>query len=185
LAWRRQSTDGVDIELVRKEEVEMTETKLNLRVAAIFQQRARVLLHRSVLDDFWSLPGGRIQLMEDSQTAILREMKEELGIEVKVERLMWVVENFFVYDDTPFHEIAFYYLLHFPAESVYLQQESFPGVERDFNQAGVDLQLEFRWFHLNELSDLELYPSFLRTDLTALPDRPTHIIHTDPRRLLK
>ena len=39
----------------------------------------RILLHRADYEDFWSLPGGRVEMLEDSREALRREMLEELG----------------------------------------------------------------------------------------------------------
>jgi ADP-ribose pyrophosphatase YjhB (NUDIX family) len=37
------------------------------------------LLHRSEIDDFWSLPGGRTRLFESARDALRREMRAELA----------------------------------------------------------------------------------------------------------
>ena len=80
--------------------------KFNFRVAAVAVQKDRVLLHRTEVDDFWSLPGGRIRAGESSASALHRELREEMSIEVSIGRLIWIVENFFEYDSQPFHEVG-------------------------------------------------------------------------------
>src|SRR3954449_8179577 len=84
----------------------------NFRVAGVLLDRTgeRVLIHRAPSEPFWTLPGGRVELMEPASEAFKREMLEELGADVQVERLLWVVENFFPYDGKRWHEIAFYFL---------------------------------------------------------------------------
>ena len=73
--------------------------------------RAYVLLSRAELDPFWALPGGRIEPGEMSDCALLRELAEELGAsEVRLGRLIWVVENRFPHRGQHFQEIGFYYL---------------------------------------------------------------------------
>ncbi len=49
------------------------------RTAAVAIDCSRVLLHRSELDDFWALPGGRVEVLENLQDAIVREMRQEIG----------------------------------------------------------------------------------------------------------
>ncbi|MBA7708452.1 GDP-mannose mannosyl hydrolase [subsurface metagenome] len=43
----------------------------------------------------WALPGGRVQKDETLQHAVLRKAKEELGIEVKIDKQLQVNEAFF------------------------------------------------------------------------------------------
>src|SRR6185437_5388313 len=58
--------------------------------AVIVDERQQVLLcHRSDIDR-WNLPGGRVEPGETPWQALVREVKEEVGIEVVVERLAGV-----------------------------------------------------------------------------------------------
>lgn len=43
--------------------------------------------------DIWMVPGGAIEEGESSLEAAVREVKEETGIEVKIEHLIWHVEE--------------------------------------------------------------------------------------------
>jgi len=42
---------------------------------------------------FWSLPGGRVEFMERVEDAVVRELKEELGIETEIESLLCVTNH--------------------------------------------------------------------------------------------
>jgi ADP-ribose pyrophosphatase YjhB (NUDIX family) len=41
----------------------------------------------------WSLPGGRAEAGESFATAVVREMREETGLDVAVERLLYLAER--------------------------------------------------------------------------------------------
>lgn len=43
--------------------------------------------------DHWSIPGGKVEPMERIEDAIIRELKEELGIDVEIERLLCVTNH--------------------------------------------------------------------------------------------
>ncbi len=148
--------------------------RFNYRVVGIAFDGDRVLLHRWEKDDFWALPGGRGELLEPAQTTLAREMREELRVDIHVERLVWVVENFFEHDDHRYHELAFYFLMTFPADCyVYSKQEPFFSEDDG-------VTITFQWFGLDELADLQLYPTFLKAGLLSLPPSTQHIVHKDP-----
>lgn len=47
----------------------------------------------------WEFPGGKIEINETPQQALIREIKEELDVQIEVQRLIDTVE----YDYTSFH----------------------------------------------------------------------------------
>ncbi|MGG3573887.1 NUDIX hydrolase [Bacillus gobiensis] len=140
----------------------------NYRVAGILIKNGHVLLHKDVNDKHWALPGGRVEITEESQSSIKREFREELGIDIKVDRLLWVVENFFEYDRRSFHEIGFYYNILSDENSLLVDKESFYGVEGE--------RLVFKWMPIEKLEEVALYPEFLRTALNNLPKNPEHFV---------
>ncbi len=142
------------------------------RVVGVALDRDRVLLHRTDDMNFWALPGGRAELLEPSPQTLVREMQEELGVDVKVDRLLWLAENFFVYGPRQFHELGFYFLMHLPPDSPLRDQASFLGQEGD-------LRIYFEWHPVATLESIALYPTFLRTGLKSIPTNIVHIIHTD------
>jgi mutator protein MutT len=153
---------------------EKENNRFNYRVVGIAVHENSVLLHRAEGEDFWTFPGGRAEFGETAEQTLRREMREEIGIEVEVVRLLWLVENFFNYEGKDWHEIAFYFLMRFPPGCKYLVQHSFQG-EEDW------MKLTFQWFPQQPevLSSLPLLPSFLQTAVCKLPDSVQHVIHYD------
>lgn len=142
------------------------------RVVGVALDRDRVLLQRAFTDDFWALPGGRAELLEPSPQTLIREMQEELGVEVQIDRLLWVAENFFVHQGQAHHELGLYYLMHLPAASPLRDQIRFEGQEGD-------LTMICEWFPIETLEQVHVFPTFLRTGLKDLPTSPVHIVHRD------
>jgi 8-oxo-dGTP pyrophosphatase MutT (NUDIX family) len=147
--------------------------RFNLRAVAIIVHGDHVMLHRLDKDAFWSLPGGRVEPGERAEDAVVREMREELGVAVVVERTVCVVENFFAYGAKRHHEIGFYFLTVLDAESPVLDV----SVEHyGFEQ---DKRITFKWFARARLADVDVRPSFLRELLAGDLDKMDHIVHHD------
>lgn len=58
---------------------------------------------------FHRLVGGSVELGELSVDAVVREISEELGTILREPRLLGVLENLFVYEGAPGHEVVFLY----------------------------------------------------------------------------
>lgn len=140
------------------------------RTAGVAIHEDHVLLMHALSADFWIVPGGRVDVLETSEQSLIREMQEELSTEVKIERLLWMVENLFEYQRQYWHELATYYLVTLPEGSLLLEQDEFIGDENGFDAL-------YRWHPLSTLADLTIYPTFLKETLLDLPETPQHIIH--------
>lgn len=148
--------------------------RFQCRVAGIAVDEGRVLLHHADFEDFWTFPGGRAELSEPLAAGLRREMQEELETEVIVERLLWVVENFFTYDGKAYHELGFYFLMTLPPDSP-IRAATAPFVREDGTT-----QLIFQWHPIEVLERMRLFPAFLRRALRALPQATTHVVeHAD------
>jgi len=64
--------------------------------AIVVDAAGRLLLVRRAHDPgagLWSVPGGRVEVGEDDATAVVREVREETGLEVAVGRHVGTVER--------------------------------------------------------------------------------------------
>ena len=53
------------------------------------------MLEKSSELDFYTFDGGRVKINEDTNTAIRREINEELGLKNISPKLMYIAENHF------------------------------------------------------------------------------------------
>lgn len=146
-----------------------------VRTVGVAIHNEQVLLHRAVHDTWWSLPGGRIELHESSSDALMREMREELGVEVVLLRLLWVQERFFS-SSQRHHSIQFYYLMQVPEALFPERAPTFMSPQSN------DTPLLFQWYPLAQLDALPmpLYPAILRVMLRQLPETVVHLIVSSP-----
>ncbi|MBX0358248.1 NUDIX hydrolase [Halobacillus sp. Nhm2S1] len=140
--------------------------RFNYRAAGILIENEHVLLHKQVNDTYWALPGGGIELGEASEDTIVREMEEELGYTVEVERTVWMAETFFEHRGDDMHEVALYYLLH-TEEAIY-REGSFHGLEGE--------RLIYQWIPLADLKEIDVRPPFLGKALRNVPCETSHLI---------
>ena len=106
--------------------------------------------------------GGAIQVNETTEDAVVREVKEELGVTSKAGPLAFVVENRFEQAGVHFHNIEFHYLVD-------LLEDAPLTVQEDARQ------LPCRWIALNQLHTVPLKPGFLKIVLPEWDGQLRHI----------
>ena len=149
--------------------IKATAGKFNYRVAAMIVHEAHILVMQDegILHDY--LPGGRVHLHEPAETALSRELREELDIDLPPHQLTFIAESFFTIDSTRYHEMCLYFLMEAPPELL-IRGDRFTRVE------GNEVH-HFRWVNFEELRHLSFYPIFLKERIFTLPDHPEFITH--------
>ncbi len=114
----------------------------DIRYQGAIMRDGRVLLirhlHHSDGRTYWLFPGGGIEPGETEHECVCREMREETGLEVKVERLVF---------DEPYDVQGTYRRRHMYLCSI-ISGEPAPGYEPE-PEAAADYQIiETRWFDL-------------------------------------
>lgn len=98
-------------------------------------------------EEWYILPGGGQDSEEVLSETVEREVREETGLEVRCEELLFVIEG--VHGES-FHRIDLVFLCD------YLGETANAVLHHDTNQVGVE------WLDLSGLNKLPLYPSKLR-----------------------
>ena len=102
--------------------------------------------------DNYNFPGGHIELGETSEEGVLREFKEETGLDVKIDKLIMVNEIFFSFKEASHiktHEIEFMYKL-LPADKNFKMQD-FEHTENDKND-GIQTNI-LKWTRLETIKE--------------------------------
>jgi mutator protein MutT len=68
---------------------------INIRVTGVLINNNKILLLKQETDTKrkWSLPGGKVEVGELLEKALIREMKEETGLDVDIGDLLYVCDN--------------------------------------------------------------------------------------------
>ena len=66
----------------------------NIRITGILIENNEILLVQQKLNDKrnWSLPGGRLERGETLSQGLIREMKEETGLDVEIIRMLYLCD---------------------------------------------------------------------------------------------
>ncbi len=144
---------------------------LNIRVAGIIIKNGRVLMVKNLRSDYIYSLGGRLKFGEDARSGVVREVYEETGIKMEVDRLGFIHENFFIGStpskmDAEVYEITFYFYMKVPYD-FWLET----GVET------ADDKETLVW--LDWHSDEKYYPQFFRTELDNPSQEIKHIVTDD------
>ena len=102
-------------------------------------QEGKILLCRAKGGATTYLPGGHIEFGETGRQALVREVKEELGVDAETGAFLGVVENAFEQHGKPHAEINLVYELKLPSTTPALAREDW---------------IEFEWRGLAHLDDL-------------------------------
>ncbi|MBP5773724.1 MAG: NUDIX domain-containing protein [Eubacterium sp.] len=132
---------------------------INIRVGAIIMKDNKILMAGcKERPEYLYSVGGRVKFGETSEEAVVREVLEETGHKLEVDRLGFIHENYF-YGDTPhnngklIYEVSYYYYMKVP--------EDFEPKGMSFTEDGED---EFLcWIDLED--PIKYYPDFFRTEL--------------------
>jgi len=99
----------------------------------------KILLCRAKGGKTTYLPGGHIEFGETGRAALVREVKEELGLDAETGAFLGVVENRFLQHGKPHAEINLVYELRLPAAAPIAAQEDW---------------IAFEWRATDDLGDL-------------------------------
>lgn len=142
-----------------RESIKMKTGELNFkfRVSGIVIKNNKVLFVDMDDSGFLCLPGGYVELGETTEQACLRELREEVRKDFKIDKYCGVIENFFRNKfNKNIHEISFYYVLTSNDE---LDTTDFTLMEND---KGNDIKLEFKWVDLEKIENYDIRPEFLK-----------------------
>ncbi len=145
-------------------------SRFGARVGAIIynEEKTKVLLENQD-NGRYMFPGGRIDVHEDSNTAIGRELKEELDLETEP-KLKYIVEMFLDSPKTKYHEIGLYYLLTISEDKV---ANNFHSLDGD----GI-----FEWVSISEIENYKILAKPIKNKVVnnqIVDDKLEHLIYRE------
>jgi ADP-ribose pyrophosphatase YjhB (NUDIX family) len=122
--------------------------------SAIIERGGRYLLARRRDIGWWNLPGGGLELGETVDTGLAREVREEIGVEIRIVRLVGV------YSKPQKREVVLTFLCA-------LADDATPGLSDEISEVG--------WFAADALPD-DTLPKHRQRVLDAALGQPEAIL---------
>ncbi len=145
--------------------------KFKFRVCGLVKNGDKVLVQKIMNNPFYCLPGGHVEMGEDTKVAVNREITEEIGNPIKNEKLFAIIENFFDgVAGEKYHELGFYYKAELQSE---METKDYVIIEND---KGVEKRLEYRWVDKETLKNMDFRPVVLKDLLFEDSGKVEHII---------
>ena len=146
------------------------------RAGALIIENDCLLAITNPTSPYYYSVGGGVHMNEKAEECIVREVKEETGVDYEIDHLAVVCENFFTDNSQGFeglncHVLEFYYLMK-SRGSQELKSESY-----GWNGAKESIA----WIPLEKLAETNIKPDFLRTRIQEIIklNQPIHIVNDE------
>ncbi len=118
--------------------------KFRIRVGGIIFINKKILLvtHVKKNKEYWVIPGGRAKFGESATDALIREIYEELGLKIKINRFLFYNES--LPPAYPVHTLNLFFLVKPLTSSITLEKNSLIG--------------KYKFFSRNQIKKILLYP---------------------------
>ncbi|MGN1297914.1 MAG: NUDIX hydrolase [Clostridia bacterium] len=157
--------------------LDVEDYKLNIRAAGVIIHNNKILAHRNLNKDHYCIPGGRVEIGENSEETIKREIQEELGKQIEITGYVATIENFFEMNESKYHEIYFLHEIEFTNEEdkkINCTMHNTEGKE----------YLQYEWLDLDRIEEYNILPNCLKKVLKSR-SFPMHVVNDDFKQMQK
>jgi len=126
------------------------------RVRAVIIKNDKVLtMKRTKFDDiYWVMPGGGVEDKETNEEALIREIKEELGIDIKIDKLILEMDS---KKPEIINQKEYFYLCNIEGGKIGTGQG--PEFSEDSKYIGTH---NIEWLNIKDLLDFDLRPDDIK-----------------------
>ena len=83
----------------------------DVRTVGVLIRDGKILVQRDSNGNEYALPGGHIKIGETLEAGLIREYKEETGVDIFCVKMLWSEECFWKWKGRKTHNFSFYYLI--------------------------------------------------------------------------
>lgn len=153
--------------------LDVEDYKLNIRAAGVIIHNNKILAHRNLNKEHYCIPGGRVEIGENSEETVRREIQEELGKQIEITGYVATIENFFEMNESKYHEIYFLHEIEFT-------NEEDKKINYTMNNEEGKEYLQYEWLDLDRIEEYNILPKCLKQVLKS-KNFPVHVINDDSK----
>ena len=148
----------------------------NVKACGIVIKNKKILLVNKKGTDYLSFLGGSIDFNEQSQDAVIRAFKEQTGANIKANRLIYIVENFYNIDNKRVHEYIFVHMMVDTRNEIKVTDEEKPLIN--------DPDLSYKWYDTEKIEELNIKPDLFGGRIGVLPVEPEHMVLDNDKKIV-
>lgn len=157
-------------------EIKTNTQKFKCRVNGIVIKDGKLLALRMKNNISFCLPGGHVELGEDTRSAVIREMMEEIETEVTITGELAIIESFYKDKNSlATHDLGFFYLVE-PKSFDKIPLKNYSTTENDKGEIKTH---NFEWIELSKLNETNLLPTHIKEKLANNNLSFEHLIIND------
>lgn len=146
------------------------------RVGGVLIHNGKVLMQNAEGDTGYAFIGGHVAFGETTAETLVREFKEEIGADIKIEKLLMVSENFFPWDNRPCQQINLYYLISLKDETQIPLDRNFKAIDDLGNER---IELNMCWIPLEDIPNKSIYPPQAKEYIMNLPNEIVYFVYKE------
>lgn len=134
--------------------IKTAEGSFTYRVGALIIKDQKLLVAKNKDTPYYTV-GGAVEIHETAEEAVIREVFEETGYNLEIDRLLVIQERFFAVGVQKCHEINFFFLMKC--------SDDFNVIENSFTDQPPNETLH--WIPIDELNSTNIMPPLIKTIL--------------------
>jgi ADP-ribose pyrophosphatase YjhB (NUDIX family) len=130
------------------------------RAGAIIIEDNHVLMIKSDAVDYYYSIGGAVNHGETAADAVLREVREETGVDYEIARPVYLYENIFTENNQQFHGVELFFFMkpRGTTDGLVCKSHGMDGAKEHLH-----------WLPIDSLDDVKLFPEFFKSRLFQFP----------------
>jgi len=132
--------------------LDMEKGSFTCRAAALIIKDGKLLAAKNMYPAYYTV-GGAVEIGETSEEAVVREVFEETGYRLEIDKLAFIQERFYHFSGRQNHEVVFFYLMKERA-GLDIPDGSYT------DQAPMET---LHWLPIDRLGEINIIPAFLKT----------------------